>query len=209
MLQREVRDLADIAGLTELPRLMTLLASRAGGLLNYAGLSRDLGMPQTTLKRYLALLETAFLVVTVPAWFRNLGKRLVKSPKLVLTDAGLLSHLLGASGVERSFGAVLENFVLMELVKQAGVSEARPGIFHYRTSDGVEVDAVIEPRGEPVCAVEVKAAASLGSRDLRGLNSLADSLGDDFGAGVILHTGSEATRIGPKIWALPLTALWA
>jgi len=210
MLQREVRDLANVAGLTELPRLMLLLAARAGGLLSYAGISRDLGMPQTTVKRYTALLETAFLVLTVPAWFRNIGKRLIKSPKLIVSDAGLLSHLLGESAAsERSFGAVLENFVLMEIVKQASTSPARPAVFHYRSADGQEVDAVIEPRGGPICAIEVKAAASLSPRDSRGLLSLATALGDDFGAGVILHTGSESVRLAPKVWALPLPTLWA
>lgn len=210
MLQREVHDLAGITGLTELPRLMQLLAARATGLLNYASLSRDLGLPQTTLKRYLALLETAFLVATVPAWFRNLGKRLVKSPKLVLTDAGLLSHLLGGGDlVERSFGAVLENFVFMEIAKQASFGESRPPLFHYRTAEGVEVDAVIESRGGRICGVEVKAAATLASRDSRGLKSLAASVGDDFGAGVILHTGTDSVQIAERIWALPVSALWA
>jgi predicted AAA+ superfamily ATPase len=210
MLQREVRDLANVTGLTELPRLMLLLAGRAGGLLNYAGISRDLGIPQTTVKRYVALLETAFLVRTVPAWFRNIGKRLVKSPKLILSDAGLLTHLLGeGAAVERSFGAVLENFVLMEIVKQASVSPARPAVFHYRSADGLEVDALIEPRGGPICAVEVKAAATLSSRDSRGLLSLSSALGDEFGAGVVLHAGTEAARLAPKIWALPLSVLWA
>ncbi len=209
MLQREVRDLANVAGLTDLPRLMLLLAARATGLLNYAGIARDLGMPQTTLKRYVALLETAFLVLTIPAWFRNIGKRLVKSPKLILADSGLLAHLLGGGeAFERSFGAALENFVLMEIVKQAGVSDGRPTVYHYRTSEGVEVDAVIEPRGGPVCAVEVKAAATLTARDSRGLRSLAATLGDEFCAGVILHTGGEAVRLAPKIWALPLPVLW-
>ena len=210
MLQREVRDLANVAGLTELPRLMRLLAARASGQLNYSALSRDLGMPQTTLKRYLALLETAFLVATVPAWFRNVGKRLVKSPKLLLTDAGLLAHLLGggeASG--RFFGPLLENFVLMEIVKQASFSETRPPLFHYRTADGLEVDAVVESPSGGVCGVEVKAAATLTSRDSRGLKGLSASLGDDFIAGVILHTGSESARLAEKIWALPVSALWA
>lgn len=210
MLQREVRDLANVTGLTELPRLMRLLASRVTGLLNYASISRDLGMPQTTLKRYLALLETAFLVGTVPAWFRNIGQRLVKSPKIVLTDVGLLTHLLGGGeAVDRLFGPVLENFVLMEIVKQSSVTGARPPLFHYRTSDGLEVDAVIEPRNGPLCAVEVKAAASLTARDSRGLKGLAASLGEDFGTGVILHTGSESAQLGEKIWALPLSVLWA
>lgn len=210
MLQREVRDIANVTGLTDLPRLMLLLAARATGLLNYAGISRDLGMPQTTLKRYVALLETAFLVLAVPAWFRNIGKRLIKSPKAILADSGLLAHLLGGGGgLERAFGAVLENFVLMELVKQASVSEARPSVYHYRTAEGLEVDAVIEPRGGPVCAVEVKAAATLTPRDSRGMRGLAAALGEEFGAGVILHTGGEAARLAPKVWALPLPALWA
>jgi hypothetical protein len=210
MLQREVREIVNVAGLTDLPRLMQLLSSRATGLLNYAGLARDLGMPQTTLKRYVALLEAAFLVKPVPAWFRNLGKRLVKSPKLILTDSGLLTHLLGGEEArERHFGAALENFVLMEIVKQAGVHPDRPAVFHYRTSEGFEVDAVIEPRGGPLCAVEVKAAATLAPRDSRGLRSLADALGDEFGAGVILHTGDETVRLAPKIWAMPLSVLWS
>jgi uncharacterized protein len=210
MLQREIRDLANVAGLTELPRLMRLLASRATGLLNYAAVSRDLGMPQTTLKRYLALLETAFLIATVPAWFRNIGKRLVKSPKLILTDAGLLAHLLGGEdSLERSLGPVLENFVLMEIVKQASFGDARPPIFHYRTAEGLEVDAVIESRSGRVCGVETKAAATLTSRDSRGLKALATSLGDDFGAGVVLHAGSESVQLAEKIWALPISVLWA
>jgi len=210
VLGREVRELANVAGLTELPRMMALLAARSTGLLNYAGLARDLGMPQTTLKRYLALLETALLVRSVPAWFRNIGKRLIKSPKLILTDPGLLAYLLGGGeAVERSFGAVLENFVLMEIVKQAAVSETRPAVYHYRSAEGLEVDAVIEPPGGPVCAVEVKAAATLTPRDSRGLRSLADALGEEFGTGVILHAGSEAERLGPKLWALPLPTLWA
>jgi uncharacterized protein len=208
MLQREVRDIADVGGLIELPRILRLLATRTTGLLNYAGLARDLDMPQTTLKRYLALLETAFLVRTVPAWFRNLGKRLVKSPKFLLVDTGLLTHLLG-DGLEGSLGMALENFVIMEIVKQASVSDVRPAIHHYRTSTGIEVDAVIEPRGGPVCGVEVKAAATLTSRDSRGLRSLAADLGDEFGAGVILHTGGETAQLAPKIWAMPISALWA
>lgn len=210
MLQREVRDIADVAGLVELPRILRLLAARATGLLNYAGLARDLDMPQTTLKRYIALLETAFLVKTVPAWYRNLGKRLVKSPKLLLTDPGLLAHLLGGGeGLERSFGPALESFAIMEIVKQASAGDARPAVHHYRTSAGLEVDALIEPRGGPVCGVKVKAAATLTSRDSRGLRSLAADLGDEFGAGAILHTGGEAARLAPKIWALPIATLWA
>lgn len=210
VLQRQVSDIASVTGLSDLPRLMLALAVRATGLLNLADVARDLDLPRTTLGRYVALLEAALLIQTVPAWFRNIGKRLVKSPKLILTDTGLLAHLLGGgAGLERAFGAALENFVLMEIVKQAGVHPDRPGVFHYRTAEGAEVDAVIERRGSPICAVEVKAAATLSARDTRGLKGLAEALGDEFGAGVILHGGGEKVRIAPKIWALPISALWA
>ncbi|OHC12772.1 MAG: ATPase, partial [Pseudomonadales bacterium GWC1_66_9] len=106
ILLRDVRDLAQIDGLTELPRLMQVLAARSGGLLNAAELSRSTGIPQTTFKRYLTLLETLFLVRLVPAWSSNLGKRLQKSPKLFVTDYGLMAHLQGLSqaGMEAALG---------------------------------------------------------------------------------------------------------
>ena len=100
------------------------MASRAGGLLNYADLSRTLGLPQTTLKRYFALLETTFLVQLLRPWSGNLGQRTIRTPKVYLNDTGLLAHLL-ALGPERLeadpslTGALAENFVMMELVKQA------------------------------------------------------------------------------------------
>ena len=96
ILQRDVRDLARVEGLHALPNLLKLLAARASGLLNLADVSRDAGLSHTTLTRYLSLLETVFLVHRLPAWSPNLGKRLVKAPKLHLVDTGLACHLLGA-----------------------------------------------------------------------------------------------------------------
>lgn len=207
VLQREVRDISNIAGLAELPRLMLLLAARGAGLLNVAGVGRDLGIPQSTLKRHLALLEATFLIKLVPAWYRNLGQRLVKAPKLALVDSGLMSHLLGGAA-ERHVGPLLENFVLMELLKQASYSESRPSLLHYRTAAGVEVDALLELRGGRVAGIEVKAAATVTPADLRGLRTLAAKLGEDFAAGVVLHTGRERVRLDERIWALPVGALW-
>jgi len=95
ILQRDIRDLANIEGLVDLPRLLSLLAARAGGLLNFAEVSRSIGFAQTTLKRYFALLEMTFLIETLPAWSGSRTKRLVKAPKLYLSDTGLLSNLQG------------------------------------------------------------------------------------------------------------------
>lgn len=210
VLQREVRDISNIAGLTELPRLLTLLSARAGGLVNHSALGRDMGMPQTTLKRYFALLEATFLVRTVPAWYRNVGQRLVKSPKIAIADPGLMAHQLGEGFArDRHRGALVEDFVAMELVKQADLASRRPQVLHYRTTGGVEVDAVLEHRDGRVAGIEVKAAAAVAPRDLRGLRALEDKLGDDFACGVVLHTGPDVRQLTRKLWALPVTALWA
>jgi uncharacterized protein len=211
VVQREVRDLANVAGLVEIPRLLQMLAARASGTVNYAALGRDLGIPQTTLKRYVALLELTFLVRTLPAWYRNLGQRLVKSPKLAMVDSGLMFHQLGAQdGIpEAAVGPLVENFAAMELVKQADLASRRPSVLHFRTSAGVEVDALLERRDGRVAGIEVKAASTVAQRDLRGLRALEAKLGDDFLCGVVLYAGAEARQLTQRIWALPISALWA
>ncbi|RJP39840.1 MAG: ATP-binding protein [Phycisphaerales bacterium] len=213
ILQRDVRDLAGIERLTELPRLLKLLAARAGSLLNFADVARDLSAPQTTLKRYFALLEMTFLVHTLPAWSSNLGKRLVKSPKLYLNDSGLLAHLLGTSGrrlardpMQR--GPLVENFVVMELYKQATWSRTQPELFHFRTHAGREVDVVLEDRAGRIVGIEVKAGATLGTDDLKGLKELAALAGKRFHRGVILYMGQDAIPFGPRLHALPISAMW-
>lgn len=97
ILQRDVRELARVDSLHALPNLLKLLAARTSGLLNLADVGRDAGLPHTTLTRYLTLLETVFLVHRLPAWSANLGKRLVKAPKLHLVDTGLACALSGRS----------------------------------------------------------------------------------------------------------------
>ena len=141
ILQRDVRDLANIADLTAVPQLLSVIASRAGSLLNFADLSRSLSLPQTTLKRYFALLETTFLVQLLRPWSVNTGQRVIRTPKTYLNDTGLLSHLLGLT-LERLeldaglAGAALENFVLMELRKQAAWSDTQPRLYYWRTASG-------------------------------------------------------------------------
>lgn len=214
ILQRDVRDLANIERLPEIPRLLALLASRAGGLLNFADLGRTLAIPRTTLKRYLALAEMTFLVRLLPAWFSNLGKRLAKAPKLLLTDTGLLTHLLeadeGRLRRDRTLlGHVLENFVAMELIKQLGWSDRRCRLFHFRTESGAEVDLVLEDRAGRLVGVEVKSAATVRQQDFRGLETLARLTEDRFVRGVVLCTGTTVVPFGRNLSALPVSELWA
>ncbi|TBW34575.1 ATP-binding protein [Azotobacter chroococcum] len=214
ILLRDVRDLAQIDGLTELPRLMQVLAARSGGLLNAAELSRSTGIPQTTLKRYLSLLETLFLVRLVPAWSSNLGKRLQKSPKLFVTDYGLMAHLQGLSqaGIEAALGLpgdLVEAFVHAELVKHQGWSDMRTQLMHYRTSTGVEVDFVLENRRGELIGIEVKAAATISGKDFNGLRHLRETTPQQFRRGIVLYTGERTVRFDEQLVALPLAVFWS
>jgi uncharacterized protein len=213
VLQRDVRDLANIEGLTALPQLLSLLAARAGGLLNYADVSRSAAIPTTTLKRYLALLEMVFLFQPLPPWFANLGKRLVKSSKIYLCDSGLLAHLagrgVGAAADPSGFGPLLENFVVMEVRKQAAVAQTHVECFHFRAHDGTEVDLVIEDSQGRLLAIEVKSSCSLEPSDLQGIDRFRAMTGPRFHRGVVLYAGNEVVPFGPRLHAVPIGSLWA
>ena len=212
ILQRDVLELSRVEDLSLLPRLLRLAAARAGGLMNTSEYARALAVPLTTLKRHLALFEATFLVQAVPAWSSNRGKRLVKAPKLYLSDSGLLAHLLGWDGrmdpLIRETGMILENFVAMELRKLSGWAPFGATLYHYRTFAGREVDFVLEGPGGNLVGVEVKASATVGSGDFKGLNELQADAGKRFHRGVVLYTGKDRVPFGKALHAIPLGALW-
>ncbi len=212
--QTAVRDLAAIERLAELPRLLRLCAARTATELNVTGVARDFGVPIRTTDGYLALLATAFLIQLVPAWSTNLSSKVVRRPKLAMTDSGLAAHLVGATGstVDRPGGALgplLETFVANEIRKQITWSTRQPTLWHFRDRGGAEVDLVLESPDGRIAAIEVKATSTPTSADLRGLRFLADRLGERFHYGVLLSLAREATPYGPRIASLPVSALWA
>jgi len=213
ILERDVRDLANVTGLRDLPRLLRLAASRAMGLLNFADLSRDAAMPQTTLQRYWALFEATFLVRSLPPWHANLGLRLVKTPKVVIGDTGLLCHLLGLDAArlqadDLMTGAALECFVAGELTKQIAWSKTQPELFHYRTHSQQEVDFVLEDARGRLVGIEVKKTSSPTSRDFKGLRHLSEQTGKRFHRGILLYTGSTSVAFEENQHAVPVSALW-
>jgi predicted AAA+ superfamily ATPase len=214
ILERDIRELSNIEGLTELPNLLSLIASRACGLMNLSDASRSLELNYMTLKRYLTLLQAVYIVVQLPAWANNLGKRLVKASKLYINDTGLLCHLIGrdATALESNkslLGAVFENFVVMELVKQAAWSVLRPKLYHYRTSDNrYEVDLVLEARDGRVVGIECKASSTVTKDSFKGLHALKEDAGSKFVRGIVLYTGSNTLSFDDKMEALPVSALW-
>lgn len=213
ILQRDIRDLANIEGLIRLPNLLKLLATRTAGLLNLSDLSRSIQIPHTTLTRYLTLLEATFLCVLVPAWSHNLGTRLVKSPKIHLNDTGLVAAQLGLNEERCSedtmlLGRLLENLVVMELLKQSSFSHTQPELFHFRSSKGQEVDIILEDARGRCVGIEVKSSASLRPSDLSGLEAFAELAGERFHQGILLYLGKEVLSLRKNIIALPLDKLF-
>ncbi|MDY7027112.1 MAG: ATP-binding protein [Spirochaetota bacterium] len=213
ILSRDVRDVASIEGLSDIPRLLSLMASRCGSLVNFSELSNSTAIPQSTLKRYMKILEILFLYQPLEAWSSNRGKRLIKSPKIHLVDTGLTAALAGVSESRvfkdnLVFGPLLESFVINELRKQMSWAEQSCRLYHYRSSSGREVDAVLETTDGRIVGIEVKAAASVKYPDFRGLQSLEEDAGDNFVHGIILYDGKLSVGFGDRLAAVPISALW-
>ena len=214
IVQRDLRDLAQIERLAEIPAILASLAARVRASVNKVEISSSVGIPRTSLDRYLTLLEHVFLVRRLPAWHSNLIKQITKAPKMLLADSALLVHLL-RTDPERlaedgtALGAVAECFVGMELVKQTAASPGRASLLHMRTAKGAEVDFVVEGAGGVVAGVEVKSSATVRRQDFKHLAMLRDSLGAQrFARGVVLYAGGERLSFGNKLEAWPLSTLW-
>ena len=213
LLQRDVRDMAHIDGMTDMPRLLSLLAARSSALMNMSEVSRAAGIAHPTLRRYLALLEATFIFQPLPAWLNNIGKRFVKSPKIHLLDSGLAAHLRGhvdapALAQSPDLGPLLETFVVQEVRKLLGWSRHATTAYHFRTAIGQEVDLVLEAPGQRIAGIEVKASSNLNQGDFSGLRALAETAGDKFVGGVVLYLGEQRLPFADKLWALPISALW-
>lgn len=210
IINRDVKELAEINKISYLPRLLMLLASRAGSLLSYSSLSRDVGLPVTTLKRYLELLQHVYLIKMVQPWFRNISKRLVKSPKIYFTDTALLLSTLGRNLDDDYIlkGAMLENFVATELMKHINCLGDGYQLFYFRTSDDKEVDFIIEKPNGSIIGIEVKYSAAVTDSDFNGLKILQNSIGNDFVRGIVLYQGKEILPYGKNLFAMPIDCLW-
>lgn len=213
LIKRDIQEIGAIERPTQLRKLLQLLAVRSANLLVAGTLAGELEVHRTTVARYLALLETVFLIKTIPAWSAGATYRTIGTPKLAFVDSGILCHLLGQGPARLAdpggaAGSVLENFVLMELARQLTWNDERVTLWHYRTKDKVEVDAVLETADGRIIGIEVKAAATVRTPDFAGLRHLRDRLGDRFIAGFILYSGQHSLPFGDRLRALPIDALW-
>jgi predicted AAA+ superfamily ATPase len=209
LVERDIRDVAQIAEAHRIPQLLAILATMTGQLLNLSLIGGQLGLNLRTAEKYIAVLEKLFLVRRLPAWGRNELTRLVKTPKIHFLDAGLQGSLVRANldwlrRERQRFGPILESWVFGELQKAMALSEEHWFISHYRDKDQVEVDFVLESAKRMVIGVEVKAAASVNVADFKGLRRLRELSGSSFASGIVLYDGDAALPFGEGLWAVPI-----
>ena len=202
-LERDLRQLAAVDNLIAFRRLSGVVANRLGNLMNQADLARDAGLPPTTARRYLDLLEASYQLLRVEPYSVNRTKRLVKSPRMYWCDPGLALHLAGGGPPA---GAHLENLVACDLFAWRETRTRRPNILFWRTSKGAEVDFVIEtPRR--LIPIEVKASRTAKVSHARHLGAFMDEYGTQAPAGVLIHGGRDAYWLSERVLAVPWDAM--
>jgi hypothetical protein len=180
-LERDVRLVSGIRDLALFRRFLALAASRCGQLLNRSDLSSALGVSVPTIAQWIGILEITQQLLLVPPFYENFGKRLIRSPKLYFTDAGLVCHLLGLESekaLERSpfSGPLFENFVASEIVKQQVNAGRRRELYYFRDQQGLEVDFLVPQGDKRVAMVEVKSSRSVTPSDAAPMHRLAQAM---------------------------------
>jgi predicted AAA+ superfamily ATPase len=215
LIQRDIHAITDIRRPEKIITLLSLLALRAGSILNNANVSGEAGLDAKTYDRYKAACSNTYIIFEIRPWAKpiRLNKRFTKSPKLYFTDTNLLAYLLRRdmneiySNDPVTMGHLFENFVACELMKNtAGRYEYDVTVF--RTQDNKEVDFVVEKSNGDAIGIEVKLSGSVSSGDIASLLLLREALGDKFKKGIVLYTGSELVSLARDIWAVPAPFLW-
>lgn len=205
-LERDVRELSRVGDLTALRTLLRLTCLRTGQLLSPSQLGRDAKLNATTTSRYLSLFEASFLINRIPAYMGNKSSRLIKSPKLYLSDSGLASYMAGlplSSSVSDDplYGAMYETYVAQNLFSIISARWPEASIYFWAIQGRHEVDFIIEA-GRHCIALELKSGSRWHNKDLSGLKAFLAAT-DRCKAGILCHNGEDAVRLGDRLWALP------
>ena len=211
-LERDLRRISDIGNLAEFARLMQLGAAATGCILNQANMARDAGMSPATAGRHLSILESSFLLTRLPPYFANIGKRMVKAPKLFWNDTGLAAHLCGISSLDalrvdpRMLGRLFETLVMMEVQALLPLAAEPAQLFHVRTHDGLEVDGLVV-LGQRRLLFEIKASQTVTATDAAPIERWIE-LNPGHGPGIVLHAGKDYLPLSKNVRAVPATALF-
>ena len=210
-LERDVRTLRQVGDLTGFQSFLRVLAARSGQLLNLTDIARDIGVAVNTIRAWLSVLEATYQVIVLRPYFANVGKRLVKTPKVYFTDVGTLCHLAGLRDAAHAAsgplgGAIMETAVLSEIVKSSTHRGLTPRVFFWRTLAGTEVDIVVESGGKLV-PIEVKLSATPRPGMAAAIRTLQKDPGLDAVPGYVVHPGDVRLPLGPGATALPFSDL--
>ena len=215
IIQRDVKVLSDIRNPEKIITLMSVLSQLAGGIVNDSAISSEVGLDRKTYDKYKAAMLNSFLAFEVKPWatYNKFAKRFIKSSKIYFTDSNMLAYILRrdideiAVNDQRVFGHVFENFVATEILKQVSTM-SEVNFYHFRTTQGKEVDFVIENNNGDILAIEVKSAKTISKSDIKGLFELQTITADKFKKGIILYNGDEIVSMAKDIWAVPIDVLW-
>ncbi len=213
IIERDVRHVANVDHLRQMPRLLRILAQHSAQLVNYSSLGAPLAISHVTTQKYVGIFEKLYLLRTLPPWYDNEIKRLVKAPKLHFLDSGLLAALRNLSPEKlqadrTAFGSLLETFVLAELLKLASWSGEHFEFHHFRDRYDNEVDIVVEDQDRRVVGIEVKSSATVTSEDFSGLRKLAQACGKRFTLGLVLYDHDTLVPFDERLFAAPISTLW-
>jgi predicted AAA+ superfamily ATPase len=212
--ERDIRDVGELRDISAFIRFYNIIAPRSCGLLNKSGLASAANLSEPTISNYLSMLEMIYQIALLKPYSSNISRRFIKSPKLFMTDSGLLSHLLDVHNYEQLTvsprkGDIVETFIYSELRKHIDYSRRQPQIYHYRTNDKKEIDFIIE-KGDTVFAVEVKSSQSI-RKD--AFKHIADFQKKSTGniTGIVFYTGDTLLSFGDKQherYAVPMSVFF-
>lgn len=210
-LERDVRSLRNIGDLTQFQTFLRALAARAAQILNISEVARDVGVSVNTVKAWISLLEASFQVFLLRPYYANVGKRLVKSPKLYFMDTGLLCHLVGLRDVEHAAsgpmgGAIFENMVVADILKMHMHRGDEPALYYWRTSHGSEVDLILDTQ-MGLIPMEIKLAETLRPEAAKGIVSFRADFGKKAAPGYVIFPGDQVLPLAESITSLPLELL--
>ena len=197
-IQRDLRELVALRHLPEFRRMVRLCAGRVGQVLNYQSLANDVGVSQTTIATWIGFLETGYVIFLLPPWFENLGKRLIKSPKLYFYDTGLAVWLMGIDDPAQLAthplrGNLFENLVITEFAKYFENQGERARLHFWRDSNGQEVDLIVEngvPPGQ-LGLVEIKSSQTYHPEFAKSLRQVGKVLGNKVARQMVVYGGAD------------------
>ena len=210
-LDRDLRSLRQIGDLTQFHMFLRALAARSAQLLNITDLARDLGLAVNTVKAWISVLEATCQIFILRPYFRNVGKRLVKTSKVYFADVGTLCYLVGLKDADHAMSgpmgsAIFETAVVGEIMRRLSGRGKRPHLYFWRTSTGVEVDLIVEIAGKLI-PIEIKTSATPDRSMARNIVAFRKDLYGQTEKGFVVHPGDVTLPLVPDAVVLPFADL--